>query len=211
MTTRPPTPVSCVDLVDWKRKVAALYADVREPRLKPEATLDQFRAGKDELFQRHPATPLDPGQQQDFTGISYFDYRPEWRVHGEVTWLEGEESFVVNLPEGDATMMPAADVGFESPISRQTRSLQLYWLKGYGGGLFLPFKDATNSDSTYGGGRYLYDTIKGADLGLDSPLFLDFNYAYNPSCAYSPQWVCPLAPPENVIGEPIEAGEKAWD
>ena len=85
----------------------------------------------------------------------------------------------------------------------------------YGGGLFLPFKDATSRTETYGGGRYLFDTAKNH---LPVPLLetgetimeIDFNYAYNPSCAYSPRWACPLAPPENVLPIPVRAGEKNY-
>ncbi len=107
-----------------------------------------------------------------------------------------------------STLRPAADVRFTSPTSGTPLTLRAFWLTGYGGGIFLPFGDATNGSSTYGGGRYLYDTIKGADLGFGDPLVLDFNYAYHPSCAYNPRWVCPLAPPENVLAESVEAGER---
>lgn len=87
--------------------------------------------------------------------------------------------------------------------------LGLYWLEGYGGGLFLPFHDDTNGTETYGGGRYLLDTVKGADLGVeDGRLILDFNFAYNPSCAYDSQWSCPLAPPENRLPIALRAGER---
>ena len=76
-------------------------------------------------------------------------------------------------------------------------SLEVHWLTGYGGGVFLPFRDATSGKETYGGGRYVLDTVKGADLGeQDARLVLDFNFAYNPSCCYDPRWVCPLARPE---------------
>jgi uncharacterized protein (DUF1684 family) len=89
------------------------------------------------------------------------------------------------------------------------RELELYWLDGYGGGLFLPFRDGTSGSETYGAGRYLLDTVKGADLGTDGDrLVLDFNFAYNPSCAYDPKWVCPLAPYPNRLVTPIRAGER---
>ena len=101
-------------------------------------------------------------------------------------------------------------VSFE--IAGLTHELELYWLDGYGGGIFLPFKDATNGAVTYGGGRYLLDTVKGADLGMDGDrMVLDFNFAYNPSCSYDPRWVCPLSPPENKLDIPIEAGERIPD
>jgi len=87
--------------------------------------------------------------------------------------------------------------------------LPLYWLSGYGGGLFLPFRDRTAGAETYGAGRYLLDTIKGADLGTTGGrLILDFNFAYNPSCAYDPAWSCPLAPRENRLAIALRCGER---
>ena len=88
-------------------------------------------------------------------------------------------------------------------------SLEVAWLAAYGGGVFLCFRDATSGRASYGGGRYLLDTVKGADLGDDGGrLVLDFNFAYNPSCSYDPSWVCPLAPPANRLAVAVEAGEK---
>ncbi len=88
-------------------------------------------------------------------------------------------------------------------------SLEVHWLEAYGGGVFLSFGDATSGRETYGGGRYLLDTVKGADLGsAGDRLVLDFNFAYNPSCAYDPRWVCPLAPPANRLPVAVEAGER---
>ena len=82
--------------------------------------------------------------------------------------------------------------------------LPVLWVEGYGNGLFLPFRDATNGDRTYGAGRYLLDTVKGADQGGDAAtgtLTLDFNLAFHPSCAHDPRWVCPLAPPASRAGD----------
>jgi uncharacterized protein len=96
-------------------------------------------------------------------------------------------------------------------VDNRPTSLSLFWILGYGGGVFLPFRDATNGKETYGGGRYLLDTIKHADLGLENrKLVLDFNFAYNPSCAYHPRWDCPLAPAENWFKIPVQGGEKAF-
>jgi uncharacterized protein (DUF1684 family) len=87
--------------------------------------------------------------------------------------------------------------------------LPLYWLEGYGGGVFLPFADASNAGETYGGGRYLLDSVKGADLGeRDSRLVLDFNFAYNPSCAYDPRWTCPLPAQQSRLAIAVSAGER---
>jgi uncharacterized protein len=88
--------------------------------------------------------------------------------------------------------------------------LTLYWIGGYGGVVFLPFKDATSGHETYGGGRNLLDTVKSADLGTtaDGRAILDFNFAYHPSCVYSDRWTCPLAPPANVLPKPVRGGER---
>ena len=98
-------------------------------------------------------------------------------------------------------------------VEDEPAALSLYWLDVYGGGIFLPFKDATCPRESYGGGRYLFDTLKGS-MFLPVPgaeyerhILLDFNYAYNPSCAYNDRWMCPLAPIENRLNVPIRAGE----
>jgi uncharacterized protein len=99
----------------------------------------------------------------------------------------------------------------EVPLPTGTQRLGLYWMAGYAGGLFLPFRDATNGEETYGAGRYLLDAAKSADLGAGSApdsLLLDFNFAFHPSCAFDPRWSCPLAPPENRLDVRVEAGER---
>ncbi len=94
-------------------------------------------------------------------------------------------------------------------LAGEEHALELYWLSAYGGGLFVPFRDATSGAETYGGGRYLLDTVKGSDLGMDGDrLVLDFNFAYNPSCSYDPRWVCPLSPPANRLPLAVRAGER---
>jgi uncharacterized protein (DUF1684 family) len=87
--------------------------------------------------------------------------------------------------------------------------LDAWWLAQYGGGLFVPVRDGTAGSETYGGGRYLLDTAKGADLGggVDG-LVIDFNFLYHPSCRYSPEWACPLAPEGNTTAVPLRAGER---
>ena len=99
------------------------------------------------------------------------------------------------------------------PLPAGERSLTIYWMAGYAGGLFLPFRDTTNGTTTYGAGRYLLDAAKSADLGGSADrgtLILDFNFAYHPSCAFDPRWSCPLAPPENRLDVAVEAGERLW-
>jgi uncharacterized protein (DUF1684 family) len=99
-------------------------------------------------------------------------------------------------------------------LDGRAATLALLWLDAYGGGVYLAFRDASSGVTTYGGGRYLLDTVKGADLGTagdndnDDKLVLDFNFAYQPSCSYDPRWSCPLPPPENRLPFEIRAGER---
>lgn len=183
-------------LLDWRRRVAGLYADVRAGHAAdPEATLAAFRAGRSHLFATHPDSPLPAGAPPP----AYWPYRPDLRFED------------VEVDEGDIEPNTFAAEG--STFSRFGRihlpigDLDLYWLDTYGGGVFLPFRDGTSGTTSYGGGRYLLDTVKGADLG--GQLTIDFNYAYHPSCFYDPVWACPLAPHENRLAVPVEAGERS--
>lgn len=196
-------------LAHWRRTVAELYANVRRvSATDPESAWQQFCAEKDRLFATHPQTPLSIKQREPFTGLSYFSYDPVFRVTGTLAPITAAEPLTVQLPaDGTFRYTPIAHVNFL--LAGNSLNLTLFWIEGYGGGLFLPFKDTTSGTETYGGGRYLYDTIKGADLGTgEKTIPLDFNFAYNPSCAYNMQWMCPLSPPENRLSVAITAGEK---
>ena len=194
------------ELWDWRRQVADLYAEVRATP-DPAAAWRRWVAARDRLFQTHPQSPLPAAERAAFRGLPYFDYDPAARL-------------LVSLA-------PAAEAHLELEIGRDGRArltrfartdglavcfggeLDLWWIEGYGGGVFLPFLDATSAKESYGGGRYLLDTIKGADLGrADGGVVLDFNFAYQPSCAYSPDWICPLPPASNRLPAPVRAGEK---
>lgn len=195
-----------LELLDWKRQVAELYARVRAA---PDAAAAwrEWRQVRDELFARHPESPLDPSARAGFQGLEYFDYDPAFRV---LATLEPAEPAAIQIPvsQGETHRFTRfGDACFE--LYGEPRSLCVYWLEGYGGGAYLPFADATSGDTTYGAGRYLLDTVKGADLGAEGErLLLDFNFAYNPSCAYDPRWACPLAPAENRLPLEVRAGER---
>ena len=185
-----------LDLLDWKRRIFALYADVRA-ELDPVSAWTHWRDVRSELYRTHPQSPRVGGDPV------YYDYDPALRFEGEVRTVELK---LLEIP------------GSAGSVTRFTRfavarfdmhELELYWLDAYGGGIFLPFGDRTNSDETYGAGRYLLDTVKGSDLGSDGRrLVLDFNFAYSPSCSYDPRWVCPLAPPGNRLPIAIRGGER---
>ncbi len=202
------TPSNPFTLARWRRTVAAMYADVREPASDRRAQCDAFRAARDRLFRTDPESPIAEPSRPGWPGIAWFAYDPAWRVTGTVQPVATRTSFGIELA-GDGTLRctHVADVRFEARGARG--ALAVYWLEGYGGGLWLPFADATTGSATYGGGRYLYDTIKGADLGAgERGIVLDFNYAYHPSCAYDERWSCPLSPPENRLPFAVEAGER---
>jgi uncharacterized protein len=196
-----------LDLLDWKRRVFALYADVRATAQADDAWR-RWRGARDELFRTHPQSPLPVEARERFAGLPYFDYDPELRVHAEVEPANGERVAIGGSGEEPTLFRRFATARFE--LGGQAQALALYWLEGYGGGVFLPVADATSGTETYGAGRYVLDTVKGADLGeRDGLLVLDFNFAYNPSCAYDPRWACPLTPPENRLAIPIRAGERS--
>jgi uncharacterized protein (DUF1684 family) len=193
-----------LELLDWRRRVAELFAELRR-RPADASTLAWFRAAKDDLFRTHPQTPLAAHQRSAFAGLAYWPYDAAARV---VARFEAEEH--AGSPSG--TEVAFRRIGWlHFRYQGQALSLGAHWIEGYAGGLFVPFRDATAGSETYGGGRYVLDTIKSADLGSDvatGTVILDFNYAYHPSCAYDPRWVCPLAPPENRLPIAVRAGEK---
>jgi uncharacterized protein (DUF1684 family) len=197
------------ELWDWRRRVSELYAAVRaEP--DPEAGWRMWRRTRDALYKDHPQTPLDPDQLARFEALPFYPYDPALRFLVRLAPIEEapEERFEAGA-DGELRMRPfARTAGLQDALGGE---LTLYWLLGYGGGVFLPFADATSGRETYGAGRYLLDTIKSADLGStdDGRAVLDFNFAYNPSCAYSPRWTCPLAPSTNRLPAPLHAGELA--
>ena len=199
------------ELADYRRAVAGMYARAREQPGAAEAGWQQFRAERDELFRGHSQSALSAEQKSSFAGLPYFDYNPALSLRLNLDTDVEPATWEIELPEdGLARYTRAGRVHFE--VEGQAVSLSVFWLLGYGGGLFLPFRDRTNRDASYGGGRYLLDTIKHADLGQESDgrLVIDFNYAYNPSCAYHPRWHCPLPPPENWLTVPIRAGEMRY-
>jgi uncharacterized protein len=188
-------------LLDWKRRVFALYAEVRADR-EPRRAWQHWCGVRDELFRTHPQSPA-PGARP-----RYFDYDPALRASAVVDPAERVAVEIATSGAEAYSFMRFATARFELMGAEQ--SLDLYWLDGYGGGVFLSFADATSGSESYGACRYLLDTVKGADLGeQNGRLVLDFNFAYNPSCAYDPRWVCPLAPPRNRLEIPVGGGELA--
>jgi uncharacterized protein len=199
--------VDLLDLLDWKRTISELYATVRAD-LDSAAAWKRWRDQRDRLFATHPQSPLPPAERASFSGLPYFDYDPELRTHADVRASPAERLEIATSTGGTHAFTRFGTTTFS--LRERPLTLAIYWLEAYGGGAFLSFRDATSGRESYGACRYLLDTVKGADLGGDGRrLVLDFNFAYNPSCAYDPRWTCPLAPPDNHLPVAIEAGERA--
>ncbi len=192
--------MQALELADWRERVARLYLS--------DLDLTGFRTARDELFATHPQSAVDPAT---FTGLRYFPGTAEFTAEVALLPADGNLEIDTGGPDG---VLRYERVG----IARTPWGpLTLFWLAAYGGGLFLPFRDATcgKPDGAYGAGRYLTDTVKGTfgrgvTLLPGDRLRLDFNYAYNPSCAYDDRWACPLAPPENRLAVGIPAGELTY-
>jgi uncharacterized protein len=207
------SPQALLELVDWRRRVGDLY------RTDGEDEVIQFRRRRDELMRDHPQSPVLASDRKGLRGLSYFPPDPAYQLECRLEAPDGPESdqeIVIETggPDGDIRYRRAGVLGFE--LRETACRLTVFSLIGYAGGLFLPFRDATSGHQTYGGGRYLFDTIKNTD-GLcvevrpgTTEVVVDFNYAYNPSCAYDPHWACPLAPRENWLQVAVEAGEMMY-
>ncbi|ACZ22811.1 Protein of unknown function (DUF1684) [Sanguibacter keddieii DSM 10542] len=204
-----PAADSVLAVADWRRRTAATYAHVRELAVDdPAAAHAAWVRDRDEMFATHPASALGDAGRASFTGLDVAPYDPAFRFEVEVQPApEGR----LDVATGTDGVVPFERVGLVELDGLGT--LGLWALRSYGGGLFVPLKDSSagQAGGTYGGGRYLLDTIKGADLGQTAGgrLVLDLNFAYNPSCAYDPAWACPLAPPDNTLAVPLPVGERA--
>jgi uncharacterized protein (DUF1684 family) len=190
-----------LDLTDWREQVTRLYLSAVD--------LAGFRATRDALFARHAQSPIPAEQRPAFTGLRYFPPDPAAVVEVPVRPAQGRLQIDTGGPDGVVQYRRAGIA--ETPWG----PLTLWWIEAYGGGLFLPYRDGTCGRESYGGGRYLTDTVKGTfGRGLTvlpgNRLRLDLNYGYNPSCAYDDRWACPLAPDENRVSAPIRAGEQAF-
>jgi uncharacterized protein len=198
--------MSAMDVLDWRRRVREAYEAVRT---ESQVTIAHaiWSRRRDELFATHPASPMPAEARADFRGLPVAPYDAAYRFDVEV---EPAEPHRMEVPTGTDGVVPFERVGaVDLPgVGR----LDVWWLASYGGGVFLPIKDGLSGrpGGTFGGGRYVLDTVKGADLGGSaggSRLVVDLNFAYNPSCAYDAAWACPLAPPGNTVQTEVPVGE----
>ncbi len=197
---------TALQLADWRRRVADLYARVRATPTPAEGwTL--WVEERARLFLHHPQSPIPAPARTAENLPRYFDYDESMRV---VARLEAVEPQPLMLPGSRDETFGASRVGrARFALDGEACSVDAYWLDGYAGGLYISVRDTTSGVETYGAGRYVIDGAKGADLGAsEDGLVIDFNFAYQPSCSYDPRWSCPLAPPQNRLGVALRAGER---
>jgi uncharacterized protein (DUF1684 family) len=196
-----------LELADWRRQVSEIYAAIRA---EPDAVAAwmRWRDVRDRLFRSHAQSPVPAAERGDATSPAYYDYDPALRTVADIDSADGATFELPGSTDGHVTAERAGTAHFS--LDGVALTLSMFWLLDYAGGFFLSFRDATSGDETYGAGRYLLDTAKGADLGTggDGRLTLDFNFSYQPSCSYDPRWSCPLPPRENWLTIPIRAGER---
>src|SRR5438132_11833983 len=164
-----------------------------------EDALARFRQARDKLFRTHPQSPIEPDERASFQGLRYFDPDPAYRVTARVEPGDGSELAIdTGGEDGAIKFRRVGRLVFK--LGGEDCTLTVLSLAQYAGGLFVPFRDLTSRQETYGAGRYLFDTAKDTDgLVLEiktgsRDVVIVLNFAYNPSCPYSPLWPCPLAP-----------------
>lgn len=175
-----------------------------KPTRSPEeiyiAALEAERAEKDYYLRRDPYSPIE--DRASFTGLNYYPPDPRYRYTLPLSRVEPERLTFQTSTDDERVYLKIGTVEFE--VEGQPARLAIYKSEDYDE-LFLPFRDATSGTETYGAGRYL----EPAELA-NGEILLDFNLAYNPYCAYSDAFSCPLPPLENWLKVAIRAGEKMY-
>jgi uncharacterized protein len=164
--------------------------------------LMRFRAEKDEVFGRDPQSPLTPEQRRTFRGLAYFDENPQLVINATLDRNVEPDEVRMSTTGGEEQVYHRYGL-VRFKVDDQPAQLVLY-SSDDSDELFIPFRDATSGKESYPAGRYLEVHAHGDDVTID------FNYAYNPNCAYDPSWSCPVPPPENWLKVPIRAGEKTF-
>jgi uncharacterized protein (DUF1684 family) len=204
---------SLLDLADWRRRVAEMWSEWRSGcRTDPATATATLRATRDTLYRTHPQSPVPERDRARFAGVPTWPYDPAWRLRAPLVPDVGSEPGLPPVPwtsPSTVAMRRIGSVDLTGPLAGQR--LPVFWIEGYTGGLFIPFRDLTSGHETYGAGRYVIDTAKSADHGRDpvtGDLVLDFNVVYHPSCVYDTRWTCPLAPPGSRLDAAVRVGDR---
>ncbi len=163
--------------------------------------IDSFRADKDRFFASHPHSPLTRDQKCSFGGLKYYPVSAALSLTVTMEEFTSRETITLQTTTG-STQTYTRFGRFRFSVDGQDAELTVF---ASAEGFFLPFADVQAGIETYGSGRYLEPKPLGSGKFL-----VDFNYAYNPYCAYNDAWSCPLTPPENRLKVAIRAGEKIF-
>ncbi|KTG15865.1 DUF1684 domain-containing protein [Haloferax profundi] len=170
--------------------------------------LQRHREQKDRYLAHDRHSPIPPDQRESFDGLDYFDPDPDLRYELELQEYDDPETITIGTStDGERDYLVWGRFEFE--LDGETYTLDAYRATPDEDRLWVPFRDETNTKETYGAGRYL--DLEADDRTEDGQWVLDFNYAYNPFCAYSPRYECPLVPMENWLQVSIEAGEMDYE
>jgi uncharacterized protein (DUF1684 family) len=170
--------------------------------------LREERAEKDQFFADHPQSPIPAADRESFDGLAYFPPDPAYRFELPLEEHDEKDRITVETTR-DGTQEYLRWGAFRFETGGEAVVLQAYRADPGEARLWVPFRDATNGAETYPAGRYL--DLEAEDHTDGGHWTLDFNRAYNPFCAFSEAYECPLVPTENWLDVAIEAGEKAYD
>ena len=163
--------------------------------------LDDFRARKNDLLNDSDQSPLTPEQRTAYEGLAYFPENDALALTLPVDRSAAGSDIVLDTSDGQKRQYRRVGT-IDVPVGTETARLTLFAMPGHSR-LFLPFFDGTTGTESYSGGRYLEPRER-----PDGQVEVDFNYAYNPYCAYGEGWSCPIPPEENRVSPRIEAGEQ---
>lgn len=169
-------------------------------------SVNDYQKELKEFYDNPKTTPLKGDEIAQFKGISFFPINNEFKVIADFKTIENAKT--IPFPTSAKKIKHYREYGIlEFVIQNKPFQLTIYQSdpvhEGYENSLFLPFTDETNGDTSYGGGRYL--DLETTDI-QNGKLTLDFNKAYNPYCAYSKHYNCPIPPANNYLDIEIKAG-----
>jgi len=162
--------------------------------------LRDFRKQKDKFFEKDHHSPLSVKQKKTFQGLRYYQENPALRFDTKVEPFDEHKHVQMQTSTGEIQEYLKYGL-FRFEVDGIPAEMTVYTSED--GETFVPFADTTSGKETYGAGRYLELEHHGGNQ-----FQVDFNLAYNPWCAYSPEYTCPIPPEENRLSVPIRAGEK---
>jgi uncharacterized protein (DUF1684 family) len=168
-----------------------------------QKAVEEWRKEKDKYFMYDFDSPIPHESRHEFKGLSYYPYDPKFRVKASMKTTNSGE--IIQMLTSKDTNQPYRKYGYlEFTLGGKPYKLAAYkraWVPETDPHLFIPFRDATSGNETYGAGRYM-------DIEESKEYVIDFNMAYNPFCSYNENYSCPLPPRENWLSLEIKAGEK---